>query len=584
MLKGAILGAVLLMSPGVLFAQEQTQSTNSEEDSPVGQPIEVSTVVADTLIADELVAIVGNYGILLSDVETAALQIKERRRTQGSLSDLTESEEALETLLAQHLMATRAELDSLDKDMSPVDGMVEKQVAEMAFEAGSVAELERIHGKPIYQIKSDLTSDIKKMQLAQAMEQHVHNDVVVNKSDVIAYIESIPENERYMIPKQYSYSQIVKLPPQTEERKYQIRERMLGFRDRILSKEISLGALAQLYSADPASAMYRGEMGPMEANRFDPAFKEAAMALEPGEVSEIVESEYGYHLIELIAKTPTTLHVRHILLKPEFTVEEEKAVISQLDSIAKVVRDGKLKFGEAALIYSNDEDSKQNGGKVFNTVGYLQTGDIRAASTYFAAEDMQYLPVDYSTISSLEINQVSDPYQTMDTKGNMVQKIVRLDAILPAHRANIVDDYDLLEAVAKVQKQNTTLEAWIEEQTETIYIEIKDEFLESFNFTKPCWKEAAMRTKNRENPDIELPDYDALFKVAKERAAHNAAELAALEREREAIEAERAAQREANGEIDPEEMEEGERRGEGPEGRGGERGEDGRGPGRGGRN
>lgn len=545
-LKGVILCAALFMTQGVLQAQNQSNSTNVEGESLIGESIETQSVVADTLIADQVVAIVGNSCILLSDVEQLAIQLQSQRQQMGSVSESTVQEDALEMLLSQYLMATRATLDSLDKTMNPIDDIIEQQVAKMTFEAGSVAELERIHGKPIYQIKSDLALEIKHMQLAQTMQKTISNSVEVNRQDVVDMVNNLKEEDKQLIPEQYSYSQIVKIPPQTDERKYEIRERMLGFRERILNKEISLGALAQLYSADMASAMYRGEMGPIETAYLDPAFSEAALALEPGEVSEIVESEYGYHLIELIAKTETTLHVRHILLKPEFTLEEEKAVISQLDSLSNVINQGVITFAQAALIYSDDIYTKQNGGKAFNKVGYQQSGNIRAATTYFAAEDMQYYPMDYSAVSSLKVSEISAPYESMDDKGNKVQKIIRLDSILPAHKANIVDDYDLLEAVTKAKKQADVIDKWVDEQTHLIYIEIKDEYLENYDFKRDSWKEAAMRTKNRENSNVKLPDYDELRKVAKERAAHNAAELAALERERAEIEAERR----ANGELD----------------------------------
>lgn len=481
------------------------------------------------VIADEVVAIVGFNHILFSDVEKMAAKVLAERKAQGTLATSSEREAAFEMLLAQNLMAACAKLDSLDKDMSPVDDLVEREVARMIESAGGMAALERSAGKPIYQIKTEITVNYKHMQLAQVMESHIRSGVKVNYKEVADFIDSLDSDLMQTIPIQYSYSQIIKLPPQTDERKYAIREQLLEYRKRVMDKDISFGALAQLYSADRETARRRGEMGPMPVTQFVGPFASTAEALNPGEVSEIVETEYGYHIIELISKEDrkgvTFVHLRHILLKPEFTVEESRNVITQLDSIAGAVRDNKLTFGEAAMRFSNDVASVQNGGKAFNSMGYLQTGDIRATSSRFVAEEMQ--PADYRVISSLEIGGISDPYETLDAKGNLVQKIVRLDGITAAHTANVIDDYDLLQAVAIAAKEGVEIDKWIDDNMERVYIEIKPEYLE-MNFEKNGWKVAAQRSYEGRNLKVKLPDYDTLMERARIRIKKEADSIATL--------------------------------------------------------
>ncbi len=468
------------------------------------------------VVADKVVAVVGHNIILLSDVERVANQIAEIRRQEGTLNKRTEQEEAFEMLLTNKLFATCAVMDSLDHDLMPVDDEVERAMTMMVEQTGGVKALERLLGKPIYQIRADITLDKKQQQLAQIMERHIKEKVKIEFAEVKEFFDTIPSNKSKAIPQQYSYSQIVKLPPQTDERKYAIREQLLGYRQRILSGEVSLGVLAQLYSADRESARRRGEMGPTPTAYLDGNFVAAMEGLKPGEVSQIVESEFGFHLIELISMKEEggyeMAHFRHILLKPEFTVEEGRNVTAQLDSLAGAINQGKLSFGEAALKFSDDDESKQNGGKVFNTYAYKNiTGDIRSTSSRFMAEEMQDRPVDFRQLSALEEGEISAPFETTDQRGNIVYKIIRLDAIYPAHAANVNDDYELIVSEAETSKQNQYVDEWIDENIDRVYVEIDPAFW-NLNFQKKGWIEAAKKTRNKKNLDIEFPtreDIDA---------------------------------------------------------------------------
>lgn len=527
-MKTVVVGVLLMASQGVVLAQSDTVVVANVALNDANGLVVVGG--GDRVVVDEVVAIVGNTGILMSDIENMSQRVLDQRKAQGTMSDRTEREEAFEILLTQHLMSTRAKLDSLDKEMMMDDSMVESEILRMVERAGSVAQLEKNEGKPIYQIKADITLDVKQMMLAQTMERNIRTNVKVDYQDVADFVNSIPDDEMQIIPVQYSFSQIVKIPPQTDERKYAIRERLLDYRKRILDGEITLGALAQLYSADLLSARRRGELGFAPLERYHAPFADAAEPLKIGEISEIVETENGFHLIELIAKNMSDqgvelYNLRHILLKPEFTVEEGKRVVEQLDSVRTVVLDKKLSFGEAALLYSDDVDSKENGGKVFNKMAYEQTWDIRAASTKFAAEELR---ADYREISALKVGEISQPYETMDMKGNIVKKIICLDAIIDPHKANVVDDYDLLEAVTLMDKQGKEIEKWIDREIERVYIQIKPEY-QDYKFDHSGWVEAAKKTERGENLKVKLPDFDAMMEQAKVRAARNAAELAQTE-------------------------------------------------------
>lgn len=434
------------------------------------------------MLADEVAAIVGNSTILLSDIESTTQMVRKQRKELGTLSERSEKEEAFELLLTQHLLAQQAKLDSLDKELHPTDDIVEQQADQMIAEAGGLKALERKTGKPIYQIKADLARDVQQMQLAQLMERTVRSKVKLNYSDVAKFVKDISTDSIQLVPVQYSYSQIVKIPPQTDERKYAIRERLLEFRRRVLAGE-KLAVLARLYSAD-GSAPRGGEIGPQDIRTFVAPFQEALQNLKPNQVSEIVETEYGYHIIELISLKDNMVHFRHLLLKPEFTVEESRKVSAELDSIAGEIRAGRLDMSSAALRFSDDKMTKENGGKAFNQNGYIQSGDIRTTSSRYMEDELY--PVDYQELKDLKVGEVSNSYEAMDEKGNVVYKIVYMDAILPPHHANIVDDYDVLEQIALESRQNEVMNEWVNKTIPKMFIEIMPAY-RGYHFERKGW-------------------------------------------------------------------------------------------------
>ncbi|MEG0656492.1 MAG: peptidylprolyl isomerase, partial [Mucinivorans sp.] len=429
-------------------------------------------VAQEKVLADEVAAIVGHNTILLSDIERQALYITEQRKQEGTLSTQTAKEEAFELLLLQNVLSQRARLDSVDKELPPIDDMVEQEMNRMIKMAGGIKALEHKQGKPVYQIRSTISRQVQDMQLAQLMRNKIYQRSTITYDEVAAFAERIPEDSMQKIPIQYSFSKIVKIPPQTEERKYAIRERLLEYRRRILSGE-KMSVLARLYSMD-GSAVQGGEMGPQDIHSFVGPFAAAIEELKPGQVSEIVETEYGLHIIELISYKDGLAHVRHILLKPEFTVEESERVVTELDSLANEIRNKKIDFAKAAFRYSDDVNSKENGGKSFNVAQFNNTGDIRLASSRYMPDELA--PFDSREIRTMSVGEISAPYESVDNKGNIVRQIVRMDEIIPAHNANINQDYDILESFALHEKQSKDFNRWLDATIKAMYIEITPAF------------------------------------------------------------------------------------------------------------
>ena len=450
----------------------------------------------ESLVVEELVAVVGDSPIMLSTVEELAARIIEQRTTQGVNNQQTPQEEALEMLMANKLYAQFAIQDSLDKivQTEQILSMVDAQQKQMVAKAGSVKKLEKEYGKAIFQIKKDIEREVRESELTRLMQQKIKEEVITNHNDVEAFFNKIPADSLPVMPPQFSYSQIVKIPEATKERKFKIREQLLGFRERILNGE-KLGVLAYMYSEDPGSKQKMGEMGPIPIQNLVGPFADALNNIEVGVVSEIVETEFGMHLIELISKEGDIVHFKHLLMKPSFTVEETEDIINELDSLRTAINSGKTTFNRAALRHSNDLTTAQNGGRVMNLTMYRQTMDMANVSATFPLDEMS--PVDYRNISKLAVDSISAPFASMDEKGNIVYKIVKLDVKTEAHPANIKDDYIIIHSIAKMSKEQEHVEKWMDDKIENMYVRISKPYL-GYNFDKKQWIKAHKKSENTE--------------------------------------------------------------------------------------
>ncbi len=435
-----------------------------------------SAPVSSDHIVDEVVAVVGSQTILLSDVEREMEGVRQARLQQGgSLTGQSIREEAFESLLLRKLLSEQARADSLQKDLGQIsDLQVELSVQEEIDQLGSVKALEKKYGKEIFAIKEDRKREAEEIQLAQALQRKVLSRTVVNYPEVRAFFDSLPHDSMELVPEQYVYAQIVRKPPQTEERKFQVRQQLLQYRQRILDGE-RIAAMARIYSQDYESARKGGEWGPDEINKLVPQMVDLLEGLKPGVVSEIVETEYGFHIAELISLRGDIVHYRHILLKPEFTVEELEQEIKLLDSLAKTIGDDKQKFEEAVVRYSNDMETNQNGGVVFNSAAGSMSGNLAYAGARFMKEQLK--PVDYIPLSKLRVGELSPAYFSFDDKNlSQICKIVRLNEVIPAHAASLEQDYELIEGFALRNKQGLEFMAWIKQTIGQMYVWISPEY------------------------------------------------------------------------------------------------------------
>lgn len=433
-----------------------------------------SVCAQETVIADKVIAVVGNSAILYTDLLQAVDQIKAQQRQERYTPDRDPMSEAMELLLMQKLLSNQARLDSLEINSSAIAGEVENRVNQLVERLGSISKLEAMFNKPIFLIKSDLQAQYEDSFYAEAMRNDVESKVTVTPSEVERFFKTLDKDQLPMIPEQYCYSHIVKFPPDLKEAQYRTRERLLALRERIIKGE-TFAMLARLYSEDPGTSSYGGELAAANPNQYVQPFAEALTKLKPGQVSSVVETEYGFHIIQLIDKKGELYHCRHILMKPSFTTEEMERSKVLLDSIANLVKCDSMSFAAAAIRFSEDKLSKMNGGRVSNheLLKAQHINNAKATTIKFFKEE---LGNDYYAIKDLKVGDISAPFETTDLSGNTMTKIIRLDKIIPQHVADLNEDYLRIEEVALNDKKNRTFNKWVEEKIKTMYIRIDPEY------------------------------------------------------------------------------------------------------------
>ena len=461
--------------------------------------IVVSAVVAEKrfVMLDKVVAVVGNSSVSYSDMKQYANQIIEQRRAQGYTSDRDPHYEALENLMMQKLLYNQALLDTLEINQSDVVQRVEQQVQSMVDEAGSITALEKRSHMAIYHIRDLLRRQLEEQSYAQTMQQSVTSKTKIVPGEVERFYAKLDKDSLPVIAEQYMYAHITMFPKNMKEAKLRTRERLLEMRERIVTGKTRFATLARMYSVD-GSAIHGGELEPAPLAGFVKPFADALSELKPGQVSEVVESEFGFHLIQLIDRKGQLYHCRHILLRPTYTIEEIVAPMRDLDSIVNLIKKDSLSFEEAAKRHSDDKHSKMNGGIVTNhdLLERYSAFDAKLTATKFLREDFGAMGGksidDYNAISRMREGEISQPYRSTDMMGNELVKVVKLLKVIPSHNASLEEDYLRLKEMALAEKQEREFKAWLDKKIASMYIYIAPEFRKG-DFANKNWVKYAKK-------------------------------------------------------------------------------------------
>ena len=413
------------------------------------------------MIIDKIVAIVGDNTILESDVQ---MQYEQMRR-QGAIPVGQASRcKILEDIMVQKLLYHLAKLDSLPLDAGEVERQLDARLDYFVKMIGSRKALEEFYHKSFLEIKDDLRDEVREQVLAGKEQNNIIQDVTITPGEVRSFYRKLPKDSIPLIPEQYVIQQIQINPPYSEEAKIAARQKLLDLRKRIIEGE-RFSTLAILYSEDPGTARRGGELGFMGKAELDKDFARVAFSLKKGQVSPIVETRFGYHIIQLIDRKGDMINVRHILVKPKLSAEAIRRANHLLDSIARQIRIDSLSFEKAAFLYSEDDETRTTGGLVINP----NTGESRFDMSQLDKKTGQL-------VDKMKEGEISDPFQIVDNSGNTVFKIIRLKKVVPAHRANLQLDYELLANMAKQEKQKEVFNEWVEEKLQTTYVRVDDEY------------------------------------------------------------------------------------------------------------
>ena len=425
------------------------------------------------VLVESVAAIVGNEVIYLSDVENAVIDA----RRQGNRMPTDELRcRILEQLLVSKLFLDQAKLDSIIVTEDAVAGNVEMSINEAIKQAKSEKALEEYFNKTMIEIRRDITKQMLEQETINEVQATIAQNIIITPSALKRYFEKIPKDSLPLIPSRVEVSILQLDPPASEENKTEARQKLLDYRGEIL-KGKSFSALAILYSEDTESAKRGGEIGYLTRGQLEKEYADAAFSLAKNTISRIVETRYGFHLIQLIDRMGDMVNTRHILIRPKVKFEEETLALSRLDSISGEIRKGSISFEDAVKKLSSHKDSKINGGKYVS-----QNPSDR--TTWFALEELNTDM--YSRVRELKVGEISEPFRTEDENGNVVFRVVRLDREMPAHRANLKDDYQSLNNAALMKERNKKYEDWIKKKIDLTYIKISDE-MNSCGFLQTGW-------------------------------------------------------------------------------------------------
>ena len=426
-------------------------------------------------IIDQVVWVVGDEAILKSDVEAMRLQGEMEGMKWNGDPDCIIPEQ----LAVQKLFLHQAALDSIEVTESEISKSVDQQINYWISNAGSREKLEEWKKMTVKQMRESLHDDFKNHQLIEKMKSKLVEDIKISPADVRKYFEKLPEDSLPLIPTEVEVEIITQSPRISVDEINKIKNDLREYTDRVTRGETSFAALARLYSEDPGTARQGGEFDEyMGRGMLDPAFAAVAFNLtDPKKISKIVESEFGYHIIQLIDKRGDKIKVRHILRIPKVDAEAITKASQRLDSIANDIRANKFTFETGASYLSDDKDTKNNNGLMANQSDDGYTSKFR----------MRDLPTEIArVVDTLKVGQISAPFQMVNQKGKTVCVIAKLVNRVDSHRATITEDFQAMKDIVMAKRRAEFLKEWVQKKIKTTYVRINDNY-KNCNYEYEGW-------------------------------------------------------------------------------------------------
>ena len=446
---------------GAAFAGNPAITGLSGTTAADSDSVQMGTVI------DEVIWVVGDEAILKSDVESMRMQAAMEGQKWNGDPDCVIPEQ----IAVQKLFKHQAQIDSIEVTDADVASEVEQYINYwLEMVDGSRERLEEYRHKPLSQIRNDLREDLKDRQMVQKMKRKLVEDIAVTPAEVRRYFKDLPLDSLPFVPTEVEVEIIQITPKITTEELNRVKDELREYTDRVNKGDASFQTLARLYSEDPGTARRGGELGFSGRGMLDPAFASVAFNLtDPKKVSKIVESEFGFHIIQLIEKRGDKVNVRHILRKPIVSDEAIEKTLARLDSIADDIRAEKFSFEDAASMISDDKDTRNNKGLMSNS--NQQTGRITSRF------QMQELPAEVAkVVDTMQVGQVSRAFQMINQRGKTVCVVAKLKHRVEGHKASIQEDFQILKDVVLQKRQNERIHQWVVDKIKSVYTRLNDDY------------------------------------------------------------------------------------------------------------
>lgn len=419
--------------------------------------------VSQNNIIEEVVWVVGDEPIYRSEVETQIQQMKyDGQKIEGDPYCVVP-----EMIAVQKLYLHQAKLDTILVSEGQVNQEVEMRLNYFVDQLGSTAKVEEYFRKPMKEIREELAEYVRNNNIVQEVQSTLVRDVKVTPAEVRKFYNTLSKDSLPTIPMQVEV-QVISIYPQVPQQEIDnVKAQLREYSEQVNSGEREFSTLAILHSEDPGSALRGGELGFVSKATLAPEFAAVAFNLnDPKKVSKIVETEFGYHIIQLIEKRGDQINCRHILLKPHVSMKDIEGAIHRLDSVRNDIKEGKFTFEEVTPYISQDKDTRFNKGIMSNS----NTGSTRF--------EMRELPQDIAkAVAKMQVGDISAPISTIDVKNNKeVVMIVKLLSRREAHKADLVNDYQVIANMLEAKKREKILQEWIEKKRRDTYVRIKEDW------------------------------------------------------------------------------------------------------------
>ena len=415
-------------------------------------------------IVDEVIWVVGDEAILKSDVEAMRLQGQQEGIRWNGDPDCAIPEQ----IAVQKLYLHQAAIDSIEVTEAEISQGIEQQIEYMVSVIGSREKLEEYHKKTMTQIRAELRDSYRDRQMIQEMQRQLVKDINVSPADVRRYFANLPQDSIPFVPTEVEVQIIAQTPRIDQEEINRVKEELRDYTDRVNRGETSFQTLARMYSEDPGSARRGGELGYTGRGTLDQAFANVAFNLtDPKKISKIVESEFGYHIIQLIDKRGDKVNVRHILRKPVVSQEDIDKSLARLDSIRADIVEGKFSFEVGATMISDDKDTRNNNGLMANVTQNGRTSRFQ----------LQDLPSEVArAVDNLKVGEISAPFQMINDRGKTVCVIAKLKSRTEGHKATITEDFQVMKDVVLEKRRQEKLHEWVVSKIKSTYIRVNDRY------------------------------------------------------------------------------------------------------------